>query len=409
MERRLQRQQKLATLKANKNALSNPLDAPPDTLVDEYGTLSNSHRKFYTHPSQFESGGSLLCHHSQIITKSIPNLNNNGEGNSKPMISQSVTQSSSTSVAMVPPAENDYDYDDWSSPNNPAERMGARSSPTESSAAVFDLDGENYSVSDTHGETSMMAPIDMLTNGNEGREWTCVLSGVANGQPGFELTLKMSLKHYQRLVGYRIMFDGDKHGKTARILPPTDERTRMASATGKMEGTLVRQYNRLSVDPLADQQLVLSYGWRPNEDNIDGVGLENRWEQWVATLPDTEREDFTIGMTIEGSTANSIWPWVEYFPFGDLFGLESDVDIKKLEQKYSEGIGIVVVFHWDGMMEMHDHENALKEFAFFVPSSDVDCADAAVDTSIVARRIDRKPEANHQVECTSLSTSDILK
>jgi hypothetical protein len=194
--------------------------------------------------------------------------------------------------------------------------------------------------------------------------------------------------------------DPNERGKVGYVLPPKDAETHALTAEcGRTDGILRRQANCNTYDPSSTDQPVLCYGWRPNIDDVEtfgfgqGFGLEDRWDEWAETLGESDLDTFAIDVTIEADTMATFideQPWMQSFPFGDLFGLQEDVDLEGLEEKYP--VGIVVVFHWDGGIPCDEECGAMKEFAYFVPSWSIDDADATFEKSLVTN-LNRKPRA----------------
>ena len=267
----------------------------------------------------------------------------------------------------------------------------------------------------TAHDDELVVSVDHLTDDGLGQEWTCVLSGVVQTDEDHESYPTMSSEHLQRLVGYRMTFDGsaapqdakrDRHetGEVGYILPPKDAKTHELTAeNGRTDGILRRQANCNTYDPFSAAQPSLCYGWRPNIDDVEtfgvgqGFGLEDCWDEWAETVDESDLDKFAIDVTIEAYTTDTViedfieeQPWLQSFPFGDLFGLQEKVDVDGLQEKYP--FGIVVVFHWDGGIPFEEECGVTKEFAYFVPSVFLADEDATFEKSLVTN-MNSKPRA----------------
>ncbi|KAL3937287.1 MAG: hypothetical protein SGARI_002178, partial [Bacillariaceae sp.] len=226
-----------------------------------------------------------------------------------------------------------------------------------------------------------------LTNDGKGAEWTCVFSGVAQTSSD-EFDTASFEEHLQRLLGYRLLFEGGKQeakssGDECLMLLPKDERTRMANGIKKMDGTLERRGDTYSTDPSVPLSPVLCFGWRPNKDGrADDYGLDDFWSDPLGKKDVSEGEAHSVQVTFEGHTGNGDHPWCEYFPFGSLFGLDMqyNAEVVELQDNYWSH-GIVVVFHWMGEEQNSRKTGMVKEFALFVPSSEVRPEDVRIDTA----------------------------
>jgi hypothetical protein len=225
-----------------------------------------------------------------------------------------------------------------------------------------------------------------LTNEGKGAEWTCVFSGVAQSMSD-QLDNASFEEHFQRLLGYRLLFDGKKTGvgvgDEARMLAPLDERTRMVNGIKKMDGILRLKGEIYSSDPSNELSPVLWYGWRPNEDgHADDYGLDNFWSGPISRMNLADRQAHSVQVTFEGHTGNGDHPWSEHFPFGTLFGLDMqfNAELVELQDKYWTH-GVVAVFHWVGEEQCNHQDGMVKEFALFVPTLQVHSKDIKIDTA----------------------------
>lgn len=253
-----------------------------------------------------------------------------------------------------------------------------------------------YDVDETPAEDGveeLPVSVEDLTLHGNGREWTCVFSVAGRWELGYDPEVALD-KHFNRLIGYRMHFDGanqgvdrDISGENGRILPPKDEGTRaMTAQTSNMMGTLHRRNDAVTCHPDGDFEPVVCYGWRPDDGSLEAFGLEDYWSDWMSSLNKRQQKDHFVDVTIEAATASLEYNWKESFPFGDLFGenekLASRVPRAELEDRYWK-YGIIVLFHWKYEVSDDHSESGHKEFAYFVPSDQLLQGDDAFDTSTV--------------------------
>ncbi|KAL3894849.1 MAG: hypothetical protein SGARI_007624, partial [Bacillariaceae sp.] len=207
------------------------LQAPPLLRNDLHRSENTSSQHFHSVKENQRGSGMGLCMPESPILNRDWNVTHHSSGENLQHNQHNAMNSSYLPINQGPSG-----HDFFTPPASPnAQRaQAAGQNPSPSSMDANDIEPP--------------VSLDDLTEYGDGLEWTCVFSGVA--QSGFDFDDFSFEEHFQRLLGYRLQFDGARtvaiSGEQARMLPPVDEKTRMANGLKTMEGILERKDNTYS-------------------------------------------------------------------------------------------------------------------------------------------------------------------